>query len=81
MCLGKITIMPILLLLVSLLLLRNLIPLPFKTLNLLLMEFLGAGGSVLFGYMYVGYVKDVSIYGGLHVETNSNYSSCETEKF
>lgn len=60
--------------------LMNLIPLSFKTHNLLLMEFLGAKGCVLFGYMYVGYVKAGGIYGGFHVETRSNYSPCVTEK-
>lgn len=81
MCLGKIIIMPVLLLgYFVCLLLRNLIPLSFKTHNLLLMEFMGARGSVLFGYMYVGYVKAVGLYGGFHVETRSNYSSCVTEK-
>lgn len=84
MCLGKIIIMPILLLLVFFLLLRNFIPLSFKTHNLLLMEFLGIRGSVLFGYRYVGYqvcgMKAVGISCGFDVETRSNFSSCVTEK-
>lgn len=72
MCLGKVIIVPILLLLGFFLVLRNFIPLSFKTNNLLLMESLGARGSVRFGYMYVGYVKAAGIYGGFYVETSSN---------
>lgn len=44
------------------------------------MEFLGARGSVLFGYMYVGYEKAAGIYDGFYVETRSNDTSCVTGK-
>lgn len=70
MCLGKIISMPILLLgYFVCLLLRNLIPLSFKTHKFAFDGFCGSQGKCAFWLHLCGVCEAVGLYDGFHVET------------